>query len=142
MFPFLREKENKYLSTRTKIFKYLLENNPYRYHKKKNCLSSGYDDSDSNGKISNQELLLFQKENERNINLFHNFIKCKSQFIEKNKNNYLNFIKNEKEKKNKINNIKTLNNSKSLSLSLFSIDQKKDSNINMLSTIIMIIIEI
>ena len=130
MFPFLREKENKYLSTRAKIFKNLFENNPYRYHKKKNCFSSGYNDSESNGKNSNQELLLFQKENERNINLFHNFIKCRSQFIEKNKNNYLNFIKNEKEKKNKINNIRTLNNSKSLSLSLFSIDQKNDSNIN------------
>jgi len=130
MLPFLREKENKYLPTRTKIFKYLLENNPCKYHKKKNCFSSGYYDSDLNGKNSNQELLLFQKENERNINLFHNYIKFKSQFIEKSKNNYLNFIKNEKEKKYKINNIRTLNNSKSLSLSLFSNDQKNDSNIN------------
>ena len=45
-----------------------------------------------NGENVNQELLVFQKENDKNINLYNSFMKNKSSSIEAHAQNYLNFI--------------------------------------------------
>ena len=117
MFSFLRENENS-LRKRTILYRNILEKNPYQYHKKKNYYLSNNDPGVQN---TNQELLFFQKENEKNMNLFHKFIKCKSQLIENNKINYLTFLANKGHKMSAIN-----NNEANINHSQISISQSND----------------
>ena len=49
-----------------------------------------------NGENVNQELLFFQKENDKNIDLYKNFMKNKSSSIEAHAQNYLNFLSQHK----------------------------------------------
>ena len=51
-------------------------------------------DQNLNGENVNQELLFFQNENDKNINLYNNFIKNKSLSIEAHVENYLIFYRN------------------------------------------------
>ena len=84
----------------------VLKNDPFLYHKKKYVISSRFNDGDTKeGDDTNNELLVFQDENKKNINTFKNKINKKSFIIEENANNYLNYMMNEKNFNNK--NMKT-----------------------------------
>ena len=64
-----------------------MENDPFIYHKKKTDLIN-----DNN----NQELLFFQNEHDKDINSYNSFMKNKSNTIDINARNYLNYISHEK----------------------------------------------
>lgn len=84
-------------SKRIRSIQNALKNDPFLYHKKKNVISSRFNDSnEEDGKNINQELLLFQDENNKQINSLKNKINIKSSTIENNAHNYLNFIMKEK----------------------------------------------
>ena len=90
---------------RLKIIEDALKMDPFLYHKKKNVISSGFNDSNENeGQNINQELLFCQDENYKQINSLKKKIKLKSSSIENNTNNYLNFMMREK-KLNSVNKI-------------------------------------
>ena len=81
----------------------LLRNNPFMYHKKKYSISSEFNDSDiEDENNSNQEFLLFQDENKKQINTLKNRINRRNFLIEENANNYINYMMKEKNLKNKI----------------------------------------
>ena len=111
-FPYLpnsRYEDNK----RYRYINEMMEKNPFTYHKRKN-ISSFYDSNNvypqlnlnlenenaltsnnlqnNNGNDINQELLVFQKANEKYINSFNNFMRQKSSNIENNAHRYLNYI--------------------------------------------------
>ena len=87
---------------RTKNFYKLLKENPFKFHKRKLYdLSNDNDAKNSDNKNINSELLFCQRENDKIIKSFHNFMKSKSQILDKNKKNYLSFLEKEKERKNK-----------------------------------------
>ena len=74
-----------------------LKKDPFLYHKKKNVISSRFNDSNNNdGQNTNQELLFCQDENIKEINTLKNKINEKSSTIENNAQNYLNYMIKEK----------------------------------------------
>ena len=84
-------------SKRIRKIENALKNDPFLYHKKKNVISSRFNDSnEEDGQNTNQELLLFQDENNKHINSLKNKIITKASTIENNAHNYLNFIMKEK----------------------------------------------
>ena len=118
-FPYLpnsRIEDNK----RYKYILEMMEKNPFTYHKRKNVSSSmdlnkyritpinnnsnqnekmiNYNLVDnntidnSNGNNINQELLFFQRENDKYIDSYNSFMKQKSSTIENNAQKYLNYI--------------------------------------------------
>ena len=154
-FPYLpnsRNEDNK----RYKYILDMMEKNPFTYHKRKhissscdtnnykNCYIIVNDNSEQNKNIPNndsnenniinypngnninQELLFFQKENDKYIDSYNSFMKQKSSTIETNAQKYLNYIAQNK-KDYKINN----NNKKNIFLS----NNKYNNNINNNNTI-------
>ena len=103
-----------------KRYKYIcdkIEKEPFAYHKKKNSsfvfnkqyyISLDSDLNKNRNKI-NQELLFFQKENDKYINSYNNFMQKKSSQIEENAENYLNYFSGYK---NNINNEQNFQNTK------------------------------
>ena len=119
-FPYLpnsRIEDNK----RYKYILEMMEKNPFTYHKRKNVSSSmdlnnyritpinnnnsnqnkkminfnlidNNTIDNSNGNNINQELLFFQRENDKYIDSYNSFMKQKSSAIEKNNKKYLNYI--------------------------------------------------
>ena len=91
-----------------KRFRYIenaLKKDPFLYHKKKNVISSGFNDSNNDdGQNSNQELLFCQDENNKQINSLKNKIYTKSSIIENNAQNFLNYMMKEK-KSNSVNKV-------------------------------------
>ena len=80
----------------------VLRNNPFLYHKKKYSISSEFNDSDIEDENSNnQEILLFQDENKKQINTLKNRINRRNFLMEENANNYINYMMKEKNLKNK-----------------------------------------
>ena len=80
----------------------VLRNNPFLYHKKKYSISSEFNDSDiEDENNSNQEFLLFQDGNKKQINTLKNRINRRNFLIEENANNYINYMMKEKNLKNK-----------------------------------------
>ena len=104
-FPYLpnsRIEDNK----RYKFINNMMEKNPFTYHKRKN-ISSSFDNNiiqdnniknlhDSNGNNINQELLFFQKANDKYIDSYKSFMKQKSSTIENNAQKYLNYLSHNK----------------------------------------------
>lgn len=92
----------------TKRFRFIenaLKNDPFLYHKKKNVISSGFNDSNNDdGQNTNQELLFCQDENNKQINSLKSKINNKSSTIENNAQNYINYMIKEK-KSNSINKV-------------------------------------
>ena len=103
-----------------KRYKYIcdkIEKEPFAYHKKKNSsfvfnkqyyISLDSDLNKNRNKI-NQELLFFQKENDKYINSYNNFMQKKSSKIEENAENYLNYLSGYK---NNLNNDQNFQNTK------------------------------
>ena len=117
-FPYLpnsRIEDNK----RYKYIREMMEKNPFTYHKRKNVSSSvdfnnfhispnnnsnqnknmininlidNNPIDNSNGNNINQELLFFQRENDKYIDSYNSFMKKKSSTIENNAQKYLNYI--------------------------------------------------
>ena len=107
----------------------LFEKNPFKYHKKKNnFFLNSNENTNSNTINNNSELLFFQKENDKIVKNFHNFIKSKSQIIDKNKLNYIDFLLKEKERKSLFNNSNRLNNLKNLNYLKLSSDKINNNN--------------
>ena len=80
----------------------ILKNNPFMYHKKKYVISSRFNDGNIKDQDSiNNELLLFQDENNKQINTLKNKINRKSFLIQENANNYINYMIKEKNNTNK-----------------------------------------
>ena len=115
-FPYLPNSK----SDDNKRYKYIcdkIEKEPFAYHKKKNSsfvfnkqyyISLDSDLNKNRNKI-NQELLFFQKENDKYINSYNNFMQKKSSQIEENAENYLNYFSGYK---NNINNEQNFQNTK------------------------------
>ena len=78
----------------------VLRNDPFLYHKKKYVLSSNFNEKDDEDNI-NQELLVFQDENKKQINTLKNKIFRKSSTIDEHANNYINYMMKEKNILNK-----------------------------------------
>lgn len=82
---------------RLKTLENALIKNPFLYHKKKNVIYSKFNDNNNtNGEYSNQELLFWQDENNKQINIFKNKIKERESLIDNNTHNFLNYIMKEK----------------------------------------------
>lgn len=94
----------------------LLEQNPYKYHKKKIYFPPILNNSKQIDNENNNSGLLFcQNENDKILKSFHNFIKSKSQILDENRMNYLNFLEKEKERKSyKTNNTINYNKTKNI----------------------------
>lgn len=129
-FPYLpnsRIEDNK----RYKHIRDIMEKNPFTFHKKKNSFifdknhfkiletpsepKENINENNINSSINNnnQEILIFQKEHDKYINLFNNFIKNKSSKLETNAQNYLHFLMQNKklyQLNNNLNNKNTLIN--------------------------------
>ena len=112
-FPYLPNsqiEDNK----RYKYIRDMMEKNPFTYHKKKNAFSffdkkrfriidsnnninvdiNNETNSNKNSSLNNKEgeSLVFQKDHDKYMNLYNNFMKKKSSTIETNAQNYLNYI--------------------------------------------------
>ena len=135
-FPYLpnsRIEDNK----RYKYIREMMEKNPFTYHKRKNVSSSmdfnnfritpnnnsnqnknkintNLKDNNiidnSNGNNINQELLFFQRENDKYIDSYNSFMKQKSSTIENNAQKYLNYITQNKRPYNLDNKKNTFSN--------------------------------
>ena len=82
---------------RIRLIENALKKDPFIYHKKKNVISSGFNDSNNDeGQNINQELLFFQDENNKQINSLKNKINLKYSSIENNASNYLNYMMRDK----------------------------------------------
>ena len=82
---------------RFRILENALKKDPFLYHKKKNVISSRFNDSNKNDRqSSNLELLFCQDENMKEINFLKNKINIKEHTIENNAQNYLNYMIKEK----------------------------------------------
>ena len=89
-------------SRRIKLMENALEKDPFLYHKKKNVISSRFNDSnEDDAQKINQELLFCQDENNKYINSYKNNIKQKSSTIETNAHNYINYMIKHKDKNSK-----------------------------------------
>ena len=116
-FPYLPNSK----SDDNKRYKYIcdkIEKEPFAYHKKKNSsfvfnkqyyISLDSDLNKNRNKI-NQELLFFQKENDKYINSYNNFMQKKSSKIEENAENYLNYLSGYKNNLNNDQNFKNVKN--------------------------------
>ena len=69
---------------RFKFINSMIQKNPFIFHKKKYFIR--------NLGNANQELLFFQRDNEKYNNLYHNFMKIKSKYIEENAKNYIKYL--------------------------------------------------
>ena len=109
-FPYLpnsRIEDNK----RYKYIRDMMEQNPFTFHRKKNIFSvsdqkhfkiteSDIDNNEKNSNESNKniylnnnlETLIFQKDHDKYMNLYNNFMKKKTSKIEENAQNYLKFL--------------------------------------------------
>ena len=88
---------------RIKRIENALKLDPFLYHKKKNVISSRFNDSnEKDGQNENRELLFCQDENKRLINLHKNYINSKSSTIEANTDNYLKYMMKERQLSHKI----------------------------------------
>jgi hypothetical protein len=91
-------------SRRIQLIENALKNDPFLYHKRKNVISTRFNDSnEENGQKTNEELLFCQDENLKQINNYKNNIKSKSSTIEANAHNYITYMMREKNSMNKIN---------------------------------------
>ncbi len=102
-FPYLpnsRIEDNK----RYKFINDMMEKNPFAFHKRKN-ISSSFDNyiiknnnnfNNFNGNNINQEVLFFQKDNDKYIDSYNSFMKQKSSTIENNAQKYLNYLSQNK----------------------------------------------
>ncbi len=89
-------------SKRLKLIENALKMDPFLYHKKKNVISSGFNDSnEKDGENTNTELLFCQDENNKQINLYKNYINSKSSNIEANTGNYLKYMMKQKKSSHK-----------------------------------------
>ena len=87
------------------------------------------------GNNANQELLIFQKANDRYMDSYNNFMKQKSSSIEINAQKYLNYITKNKKHYNINNvNVNLLPNNKEKSMIPLSNDYRLKKNINKSST--------
>ena len=158
-FPYLpnsRIEDNK----RYKYIRDMMEKNPFTFHRKKNALSffdkkrfkiidSKSDNIEKNNEINinsslnnnNQESLIFQKDHDKYMNLYNNFMKKKTSTIESNAQNYLNYlinlkkpfqITNDNNNDNKINNLINSQNDSNNNIESVS-NINKSSNFNNLS---------
>lgn len=85
---------------RIRLIENALKNDPFLYHKKKNVISSRFNDSNNDdGQNINQELLLFQDENNKHLISLKSKINTKSSTIDNNTQNYLNYMMREKSSK-------------------------------------------
>ena len=112
-FPYLpnsRVEDNK----RYKYIRDMMEKNPFSYHRKKNMFSLNDMNYFNSNKIPNsnidngkeiiqnnnnylqneqeKELLIFQNDHDKYMNLYNNFMQRKTSTIEANAKNYLNFL--------------------------------------------------
>lgn len=145
-FPYLPNSQNED-NKRYKYIRDMMEKNPFAYHKRKNFSSSfninnyqiipdniqnqnnniqsnisiaNNNIDNSNGNDVNQELLFFQKANEKYIDSYKSFMKQKSSTIETNAQKYLNYITQNKKPYNIQN-----------KLNLFSVNKEQNNkNIN------------
>ena len=126
-FPYLPYSQNED-NKRYKYIHEIMEKNPFTYHKKKNYSSIFIDDNKfipnnnfysiqneknydfiSNNKLNgNNDLLLFQKANDKYMESYNIFMKNKSSIIESNAQNYLNYLYQNK-KIHEINDKKKIN---------------------------------
>jgi hypothetical protein len=110
-FPYLPYSQNED-NKRYKYIHEIMEKNPFTYHKKKNYSSIFIDDNKfipnnnfysiqneknydfiSKNKLNgNNDLLLFQKANDKYMESYNIFMKNKSSIIESNAQNYLNYL--------------------------------------------------
>ena len=134
-FPYLPYSQNED-NKRYKYIYEIMERNPFTYHKKKNY-SSIFDDNkfipnhnfyniqneknynlnNKNNLNGNNDLLLFQKANDKYMESYNIFMKNKSSIIENNAQNYLNYLYqnkklNEINDKEKVNDYNILHNIK------------------------------
>ena len=140
-FPYLpnsRIEDNK----RYKYIRDMMEKNPFTFHRRKNAFSffdkkhfkiidSKSDNIEKNNEINenslnnnSQESLIFQKDHDKYINLYNNFMKKKTSTIESNAQNYLNYLINSKKKFQLINDTNNDNQNNNL------INSKNNSNCN------------
>ena len=132
-FPYLpnsRNEDNK----RYKYIRDMMEQNPFTFHRKKNPFS--YFDKnrfkivenndDKNNEINNNpsindnnlDNLIFQKDHDRYMNLYNNFMQKKTSKIEENAQNYLKFLVQSKKSfqlNNNLTNSQTITNNNSIS---------------------------
>ena len=126
-FPYLPYSQNED-NKRYKYIHEIMEKNPFTYHKKKNYSSIFIDDNKfipnnnfysiqneknydfiSKNKLNgNNDLLLFQKANDKYMESYNIFMKNKSSIIESNAQNYLNYLYQNK-KIHEINDKKKIN---------------------------------
>lgn len=69
-----------------------VENNPFAFHKRKSPLMNLFSAKNNDDKGRNQELLFFQRWHDKDINLYNNYMKIKSETIDLNAKNYLNYL--------------------------------------------------
>ena len=82
---------------RIKVIENALKKDPFLYHKKKNVISSRFNDSnEEDSQNINQELLFCQDENSKQINKLKNNKITKSSTIDSNTKNYINYMIREK----------------------------------------------
>ena len=86
--PYSQTEDNK----RCKQMLNRIAQDPFTFHKKKNSLMNLLNINNQKDTNKNQELLFLQKSNDRDINLFNDFMKKKSDTIDTNSRNYLNYI--------------------------------------------------
>ena len=90
-------------SRRIRLMENELKKDPFLYHKKKNVISSRFNDSnEKDGQNTNRELLFCQDENNKQINFYKNYINSKSSTIEANTDNYLKYMMKERQLSHKI----------------------------------------
>ena len=92
-----------------------VENNPFAFHKRKSPLMNVFSVKNNDDKGRNQELLFFQRRHDKDFNLYKNYMKIKSEAIDTNAKNYLNYLslpfnENNRYKKYDIETKKQLNN--------------------------------
>ena len=133
---------------RYKHIRDIMEKNPFAYHKKKNSFSifdkkhfkiieSPVEKRDKINEINknyaennnNQEELIFQKDHDKYMNLFNNFIKNKTSKIETNAQNYLNYLIQNK-KPFQINNTNLINHENNTNNNIISLPSINNSSLS------------
>lgn len=96
---FLLNERKKNERKRTINFYKSLALNPFKFHRKNHFLINSNDSKDPSLDTNNSELLFCQKENDKIMKSYHNFMKSKSLILDKNILNYLKFLEKEKDRK-------------------------------------------